>query len=486
MAEIPANVAQYSCKIAGKTFQVLELHGYEEISRAVPVLADPVARRPRGRHRAHGPQGRRDQGRLGRQGEGVPAASSPSSPRPRAGKPGLGGVDAGVRRVHGRGRAHARGCSATRRNCRIFQEMTADQIIKKVLDERGMAGKYERQAAAPTRSASTACSTARPTSRSSRRLMEEEGIFYYFTHDGKEMMVLGDSTGHYGTCAPGGRASSTRPATGELVAPPRSTSPSLTYEESAYTGKVKLQGLRLPRPDEAAARSSRRPTSTPTSRSTTTTSSATATTAAAGPSPRCAVEAPRPRMEQDPDRLGQLALGQRRAASLTLSQGLPRRPQRGVGGGVGEPHAPPRRPTRASSTRVSLDGDPARATRVPAAARAPRKPTLNPQTATVVGPPGEKIYMDELGRAKVQFHWDLDGHERRGQLVLDPGRPAVRRHRRGDPEEARLPVAPPDRRRGRGRLPRGRPRQPAHRRAASTTASTRRSSSPRSWSAAAS
>ena len=36
------------------------------------------------------------------------------------------------------------------------------------------------------------------------------------------------------------------------------------------------------------------------------------------------------------------------------------------------------------------------------------QPSLNLQTAYVVGPPGAPIYMDEYGRAKVQFHWDLD------------------------------------------------------------------------------
>ncbi|WP_419710212.1 type VI secretion system tip protein TssI/VgrG [Pseudomonas sp. NFX224] len=37
-------------------------------------------------------------------------------------------------------------------------------------------------------------------------------------------------------------------------------------------------------------------------------------------------------------------------------------------------------------------------------------PTISgPQTAIVVGPPGEEIYTDELGRVKVQFHWDRYG-----------------------------------------------------------------------------
>ncbi len=38
------------------------------------------------------------------------------------------------------------------------------------------------------------------------------------------------------------------------------------------------------------------------------------------------------------------------------------------------------------------------------------KPVINgTQTAMVVGPPGEEIYTDEYGRVKVQFHWDRAG-----------------------------------------------------------------------------
>lgn len=39
-----------------------------------------------------------------------------------------------------------------------------------------------------------------------------------------------------------------------------------------------------------------------------------------------------------------------------------------------------------------------------------RKPSVaGPQTAVVVGPSGEEIYTDKLGRVKVQFYWDRDG-----------------------------------------------------------------------------
>jgi type VI secretion system secreted protein VgrG len=40
------------------------------------------------------------------------------------------------------------------------------------------------------------------------------------------------------------------------------------------------------------------------------------------------------------------------------------------------------------------------------------KPTVQgAQTATVVGPPGEEIFTDKYGRVKVQFHWDRDGRQ---------------------------------------------------------------------------
>jgi type VI secretion system secreted protein VgrG len=40
---------------------------------------------------------------------------------------------------------------------------------------------------------------------------------------------------------------------------------------------------------------------------------------------------------------------------------------------------------------------------------APRPRTTGPQTAVVVGPEGEEIHTDEYGRIKVQFHWDRYG-----------------------------------------------------------------------------
>lgn len=41
----------------------------------------------------------------------------------------------------------------------------------------------------------------------------------------------------------------------------------------------------------------------------------------------------------------------------------------------------------------------------------PRPTIPGPQTAVVVGPAGEEIYTDQLGRVKVQFHWDRVGEK---------------------------------------------------------------------------
>ena len=55
----------------------------------------------------------------------------------------------------------------------------------------------------------------------------------------------------------------------------------------------------------------------------------------------------------------------------------------------------------------------------------PKPFVQGPQTAVVVGPGGDEIYTDKYGRVKVQFHWDRLRQEGREQLVLDPRVAAV-------------------------------------------------------------
>ena len=51
--------------------------------------------------------------------------------------------------------------------------------------------------------------------------------------------------------------------------------------------------------------------------------------------------------------------------------------------------------------------------------RTPRACVRGPQTALVVGPPSEEIYTDQLGRIKVRFHWDRKVDKRRTDMPDD-------------------------------------------------------------------
>ncbi len=56
-------------------------------------------------------------------------------------------------------------------------------------------------------------------------------------------------------------------------------------------------------------------------------------------------------------------------------------------------------------SRVTIEAIPA-ATVFRSPLRAPRPVVTGPETAVVTGPAGEEIYTDEYGRVKVRFHWD--------------------------------------------------------------------------------
>ena len=61
-----------------------------------------------------------------------------------------------------------------------------------------------------------------------------------------------------------------------------------------------------------------------------------------------------------------------------------------------------------TSYRIGFDVVP-QSTRYRSQEVTPKPHTTGPQTAVVVGPPGEEIYTDQYGRVKVQFHWDRYG-----------------------------------------------------------------------------
>ena len=83
-------------------------------------------------------------------------------------------------------------------HCRIFQNVSAREVIESVLDEYS-AVEYESGGLSGTYTKRDYCTQYRETDLGFiSRLMEEEGMFYYFKHEnGKHTMVLGDSTSAY-------------------------------------------------------------------------------------------------------------------------------------------------------------------------------------------------------------------------------------------------------------------------------------------------
>ena len=57
----------------------------------------------------------------------------------------------------------------------------------------------------------------------------------------------------------------------------------------------------------------------------------------------------------------------------------------------------------------------------------PRPMIHGVQPAVVTGPPGEEIYPDKYGRVKVQFFWDREGKTRRQEFLLGPRLAGLRR-----------------------------------------------------------
>jgi type VI secretion system secreted protein VgrG len=85
-------------------------------------------------------------------------------------------------------------------DCKIFQDKSAVEIIDEVLGDLGFADKLDKQGV--TAAKRDYCVQYRETDFNFlSRLMEEEGLFYYFKHEqGKHKLVLGKTPQHYFDC----------------------------------------------------------------------------------------------------------------------------------------------------------------------------------------------------------------------------------------------------------------------------------------------
>jgi len=298
---------------------------------------------------------------------------------------------------------------AYRHNCRIFQDKTAPAIIKQILTEVGLGGDEYRQVLQGQHPTREYCVQYRESELDFiSRLMEEEGIFYYFEHaDDKHVMVMADTSSVHPAVSGDGKARYIPRQAGlvseehvfafryaEEIRPGVSTLRDFNFKKPAqdldgtfradqdarleyydYPGrydesgvgaalaKVRLQELRVPRKTGAGAG------------------------VCANFLPGYTVtlkEFPR-----DSLNIKYLLVG------VITEAAQPQALEETAGGGG----------TEFSNTFTCIPFTvPYRAPRL-----TPKPFIRGSQTAIVVGPRGEEIYTDEFGRIKVQFHWDREG-----------------------------------------------------------------------------
>ena len=77
--------------------------------------------------------------------------------------------------------------------CRIFQDLSVLEIIDKVLEGHGLAGSIDKKTSQTYEKRPYCVQYAESDFRFLQRLMEEEGIYYFFAYEkGKHTMILAD------------------------------------------------------------------------------------------------------------------------------------------------------------------------------------------------------------------------------------------------------------------------------------------------------
>jgi type VI secretion system secreted protein VgrG len=295
-------------------------------------------------------------------------------------------------------------------DCRIFQDMTVPDILKKVFTEHGMAD-FVMELTAPYQTW-VYCVQYRETALNFvSRLMEHEGIYYYFRHtDGRSTMVVTDSYAGHRPCE-GAETIAMIPAE-RLVRPdiehisswelgreiqpgvyvhtdydPENPGTSLqtrkslprTYDPSKFE-VFDYPGDYTKRPQGelyAGIRINEYGSQFETARGTTNVRAL--TVGSLFTLEGCARE------DQNQEHL---VLGGRYDLTFSDYEALPDR------GGASYR-------CRFAAMTSKQEFRPKRAT--------PKPFVQGPQTAVVVGPAGDEIHTDKYGRVKVQFHWDREG-----------------------------------------------------------------------------
>jgi type VI secretion system secreted protein VgrG len=296
-------------------------------------------------------------------------------------------------------------------DCRIFQEMTVVEIIAKIFTDLGFSD-FETSQVAGTHPKREYCVQYRESDfEFVSRLMEEEGIFYFFKHDdGKHTMVLADQPSAYANCKESTidfprdsnehRSITSHIYSWEHVYQFRTGAwahtdynfkmPSnrlMTTEKTVMKFKEVKKFERFDYPGEYGDKG---------------------------------VGAPLARIRMEELEIEHnLVSGSSGCKSMSpghrFTVGRHRaKTEEGKSFVVKKIHHQARESTYETGLSNGMDyGNhfecfPAAATFRPA--RQTPKPVMRGcQTAVVTGPPGEEIYPDEFGRVKVQFHWDREG-----------------------------------------------------------------------------
>lgn len=278
-------------------------------------------------------------------------------------------------------------------DCRIYQNKSPLEIIKQVFQDHGFADFSDKTSA--TYDTREYCVQYRETCFAFiSRLMEEEGIFYYFTHDdSKHTLVLADDKDNWSSC-PG--ISSAR-FSGLSVIPSDDEVLSCSLEQSVVVGQFKADdyNFTMPSTDLLA-------------------------TSGGSDSSRSIYDYPGLYTEQSK---GETVTGIRLAAleaegKLVRGESLCRSFHAGAKFTLSK-HYRDDANTDYVLLRISVRGNQteySNAFEAFPATVAYRPPLITPrpviagsQTAKVVGKSGEEIWTDQYGRVVVQFYWDQQG-----------------------------------------------------------------------------
>ncbi|MET0596684.1 MAG: type VI secretion system tip protein TssI/VgrG [Mesorhizobium sp.] len=295
-------------------------------------------------------------------------------------------------------------------DCRIFQNMTAVEIIEKIFSKYGIA-KFEKRLEKSYPPRDYCVQYDESDLDFVQRLMEHEGIFYFFEHgDGEHTLVMADAM------------SKLKPAPGAETVPFRGRGDEMRFDVEFISDWIPGSAVR-PGAYAHTDFDFKKPTADLMAQS----SQAFSHKEASGENYR------QPGAHLDVGRGDAVAAIRReelqaphqRVTAVGTARGLcpgstfkleefPRDDQNqeylvvsaeyqlfdpGVRSGLeaeGE--------TYRAVLGVAPTSVPYRASRI-----TPRPIMRGPQTATVVGPSGEEIFTDEYARVKVQFHWDREG-----------------------------------------------------------------------------